>query len=250
MLGIAYYRHRPLPFSNPSHLAGVTLLTLVLASTWHVYESYTKDMQRYAPRMVVQYMEAKTWWQESWQQLPAYRIDLEGEFEQPLNIQWGGTLASLCEKLRALGWHDAVPLRISTALQWLNTNAEIEELPVLPQVHDGRNEVLLLLGPQEESRVSAQATANKKQQLVLRLWKSGIVLNSITVPLWVGNVSFQEQKRILFLTLPVTTPEFDLPLEKLMMSLNGMEQRTVRHPLGAAEMKSSWSGSVLLIRDE
>lgn len=249
LLAIAYYRH-PMPAPLPRSLPGMALLALALTGGWHVVSQYSTDLQRYAPRLTVQHLEAALWWRDDWRRLPAYRQDLEGEFEQPLNVQWSGTLVSLHEKLRAQGWREPVPLNATTALRWLLPAPRLAELPVLPQVHDGRHESLLMLGPSAEGRMQKQTSIDKNQQLVLRLWRSSIILDSDAVPLWVGNISFQEQKRILFLRVPVTAREFDVPLELLTRSLNGVDQRVVARSLGAVKRESRWSGSVLLIRDE
>lgn len=95
-------------------LPGVALLALVVAGGWHVADRYSADLQRYAPRLKVQHLEAALWWQDDWRQLPAYRQDLEGEFEQPFNVQWSSTLVPLHEKLRAQGWRDPLPLNTTT----------------------------------------------------------------------------------------------------------------------------------------
>lgn len=96
----------------------------------------------------------------------------------------------------------------------------------------------------------AQEATSSDRQLVLRLWNTGIVLDPEGASLWVGNVSLQEPVRILVLTLPVTTREYDLPLERLMQSLNGVEQRVARRPRGGAAGESRWSGRVLLLRND
>lgn len=93
LLAIAYYRH-PAPVSMPQGLPYVALLALMLAGGWHVAAQYTTDLQRYAPRVTVQHLDAASWWREDWRRLPAYRQDFEGEMEQPLNVQWAGTSRS------------------------------------------------------------------------------------------------------------------------------------------------------------
>jgi len=249
LLAIAYYRHST-PAPLPRSLLGVALIAFALAGGWHVTSRYSADLQDYAPRLSVQQLDAASWWMEDWQLLPTYRQDLEGEFEQPLNVQWGGTLASLRAKLNEQGWYEPVPLSATTALRWLLPATSLAKLPVLPQVHDGRHESLLMLGPLDEDGVQGQTTIDKNRQLILRFWVSGIVLDPDTVPLWVGNVSLQEPERIVFLRVPVTTREYDAPLKRLMQSLNGVDRRLVRRPLGKVERASHWSGSVLLIRDQ
>jgi len=247
LLAIAYYRH-PAPVPMPQGLPYVALLALMLAGGWHVSAHYSMDLQRYAPRVTVQHLDAELWWQEDWRRLPAYRQDLEGEFEQPLNVQWAGTLASLRERLGAQGWHEPAPLRATTALRWLLPAPKLADLPVLPQVHDGRHESLLVIRSLDGGRAQDEATSDR--QLILRLWSTGIVLDPDAVPLWVGNVSLQEPGRILFLRLPVTTQQFDAPFALLMRSLNGVEHRVLRRSFGAVDRESRWNGSVLLIRDK
>lgn len=119
---------------------------------------------------------------------------------------------------------------------------------MLPQVHDGRHESLVVIRSLNEGRAREETASDR--QLVLRLWDTGIVLDPDAVPLWVGGVSLQETGRVLFLTLPVTVREYDAPLALLEQSLNGVERRAVRRAPGAAEKESRWRGSVLLMRGQ
>lgn len=34
----------------------------------------------------------RDWWADAWQTLPAWRIDIEGQYEQPMTVQWAGSL--------------------------------------------------------------------------------------------------------------------------------------------------------------
>ena len=249
LLGIAYYRHSP-HISLPKSLPGVALIALVLAGGWHISDRYSEDLLRYAPRLSFQHMDSTMWWQEGWVRLPVYRQDLEGEYEQPLNLQWSGSLASLREHLLARGWKDPVPLDITTALRWLLPAPAIDELPVLPQVHDGRHEALIMLNPQEKSQDQWGSTIDSSKQLVLRLWHSGIVLDPQEDPLWVGNVTLQAQRQILLLRLPFVLQEYDTPLETLMGSPGSIEQRAVIRLPESADEEPYWKGKILLMRED
>ena len=249
LLGIAYYRHSP-HISLPKSLPGVALIALVLAGGWHISDRYSEDLLRYAPRLSFQHMDSTMWWQEDWVRLPVYRQDLEGEYEQPLNLQWSGSLASLRESLLARGWKDPVPLNITTALRWLLPAPAIDELPVLPQVHDGRHEALIMLNPQEKSQDQWGSTIDSSKQLVLRLWHSGIVLDPQEDPLWVGNVTLQAQRQILLLRLPFALQEYDTPLETLMGSPGSIEQRAVIRLPESADEEPHWKGKILLMRED
>jgi membrane protein DedA with SNARE-associated domain/membrane-associated phospholipid phosphatase len=250
LLGIAYVRH-PSPEPLPRSLPGVAILVLVLAGGLHVNNQYSADLQRYAPQLKIQHLQASAWWQDDWRLLPSYRQDLEGKLDQPLNVQWSGTLASVRETLYSQGWREPVSLNATTAMRWLLPDPSLAELPVLPQVHDGRHEALLMLGPSEQGREPLDTNNNDNQQLTLRFWKSGMVLDSGTdsVPIWIGSARFQQLRRILILRLPVTAHGFDQPLQQLTRSLSDIEQRVVRLPRNTAESEPDWSGSLVLIRN-
>jgi membrane protein DedA with SNARE-associated domain/membrane-associated phospholipid phosphatase len=247
LLGIAYYRHAS-RISPPKSLAAVALIALVLAGGWHVSDRFSRDLQRYAPRLEFQHLDATMWWQEGWGSLPVYRRDLEGEYEQPFNLQWSGSLASLRETLAARGWIDPVPLNVTTALRWLLPAPDLAELPVLPQVHDGRHEALIMLGPPDNGEQQRDATNAGKKQPVLRLWHSGVVLDPQQDPLWVGYVTLQAQRQILFLRLPVALKEYNKALATLMRSVSIGEQRVVHRLQQGADSEPLWKGKILLMR--
>jgi undecaprenyl-diphosphatase len=242
LLGIAYYRHS-VQTSLPKSLAGIALMALVLASGWQVSARYSADLQRYAPQLSFQHMDSSLWWRAGWMRLPVFRQDLAGEDEQPLNLQWSGSLASLHEALVAQGWKDPVPLTASTALRWLLAAPAIAELPVLPQVHAGRHEALVMISPQQKG-----ASIDRNQQLVMRLWHSGFLLNPHEDPVWVGNVTLQAQRQILFLRLPFTRPEYDTVLKTLQAATGSVERRVVNRLHESADEAPSWSGNILLMR--
>jgi len=244
LLGIAYYRHTP-PVKLPKSLSFVGLLALTLAGGWHVSDRYSADLLRYAPPLVVQHMESASWWQTDWRNLPAYRRDLDGEDEQPFNLRWSGKLTDLADSLRARGWRDPVPLSAATAMRWLLSDPALAELPLLPQVHDGRHEALLMLGP--AGSVQAQAG---RQLLVLRLWRSDILLDSPASPLWIGSVTLQRQRHILFLHLPVMLHQYEAPIDGLIESLVDINQHQVKRSVEPGSKRPRWDGRVLLLRDQ
>ncbi len=247
LLAIAYTRHAGAAL--PRGLPQAVLLALLLGGGGQVALRYSADLQRYAPQATVQHRDAASWWREAWRSLPAYRQDLEGEPEQPLDVQWAGALGNVREQLAARGWREPVPLSAASALRWLLPDPAPAELPLLPQVHDGRHESLLMVLSVPGDAMGAQA----EPQLVLRLWDSGALLDPGGVPLWVGSVAFQRLRRVSLLRLPLTAREYDAPLarleQSLEQSLEGIERCLVRRPPGATEEEYRWSGDVLLLRD-
>jgi len=247
LLGIAYYRHAS-RISPPPSLAAVALVALVAAGAWHVTHRHAEDLQRYAPRLEYHHLDATRWWQQEWASLPVYRRDLEGEYEQPFNLQWSGSLASLRAALAARGWTDPVPLNLTSALRWLLPAPATAELPVLPQVHDGRHEALLMLGPARNGQPPPNTPEGGETLPVLRLWHSGVELDPGADPLWVGYITLQAQRQILFLRLPIALRDYNEGLEILASSFARDERRVVRRERGGTGKKAPWTGKILLLR--
>ncbi|MDA8107982.1 MAG: VTT domain-containing protein, partial [Betaproteobacteria bacterium] len=201
VLAIARRRHSELPFRIPG-LAAVALAAFVGAGLWHVYGNLEDDLQRYAVRSVAREMHASAWPRDGWRELPAFRRDLEGERRQPLNVQWAGDLALLRGRLLSAGWHAPLALTPRAALYWLQPGASLEQLPVPPQLNDGRAEALLLVR-------RAAPGMDPGTQLVLRLWPTSIRLEPGGTPLWVGTVSWQRLRRLPFLSFPRTDDHYD-----------------------------------------
>ncbi|MEW6025314.1 MAG: phosphatase PAP2 family protein [Pseudomonadota bacterium] len=241
LLAIAYHRH-PVSAPPPRGLLGVVLLAFTLAGGWHVTTQHSADLQRYAPRQMTQRLDAATWWQTEWRRLPVYRQDLEGEFEQPLNVQWAGTLSDVQRMLKTQGWREPVSLNVRTALRWLAPAATLEELPLLPQVHDGRHEALRMIFP-------LPASQEGPRELVLRLWKSGVVLDSDGNQLWIGTVSFEKPGRFALLMIPVGDQRYEAAQAALAHALTATGVQLAQRVHREHEISTAWTGNVLLIRN-
>lgn len=237
LLGIAYRRRSPVTIGFYSTSA-VILGTLLLAGGWHALQEHRHDLRRYALQYESQHWSASAWWQNDWRELPAYRGDLRGRHVQPLTVQWAGDLDVIHAQLAAQGWQVPVKLSPATALLWLSPAPQPATLPVLPQVHDGRHEVLRL----------THAGSTAASHYVLRLWRSDVLLDGAG-PLWIGNVSE--------LTLARTTPliaylhstrDFDRPLAALLPALAGWDSREVARRENLIANEAEWRGEVLLIR--
>lgn len=279
LLGIAYVRHAsPSEVRNsltgtPGKLPvggtmGVVISVLLLSGAWHLSGQYEENLQRYAPRYVVRMLDQNDWWTQQWQGLPAYRIDFGGRPEQPLTVQWAGSLPMLRAHLEAQGWHAPAPLNVAGVLNWLSPTPAIGKLPILPQVHDGRQEALVLVhegvvidprpgavigqhpgavtdprGVMTGPRPGAGAVADR--YLVLRLWPSDVKLGTSRQNLWVGNVTSVRMKHPLPLfTVPLGENVFNGPLHDFQPFLKGLAWRTVRRPVPPTPR---WDGSVMLM---
>jgi undecaprenyl-diphosphatase len=179
-----------------------------------------------------------TWRNSGWVDLPAWRIDLEGRHEQPLDFQWAGSLARLKELLAGQGWRPARPFSPLEALNWLAPQPAISSLPVLPEVNDGRHQSLLLIAPHGP---------DARYLTLLRLWPSNTALND-GKPVWVGKVGRQSPDH----TLPIITylksdRDYDAPLRELAAALQRSGKVAMnwrRREPGNHDLQ--WNGEVLL----
>lgn len=241
LLGIAYLRH-PMPVLAARGLASVSLLALLIVGGWHIAAQYPSDTERYAVREPIMMLAEEAWWRDAWQTLPTWRIDMEGEYEQPVTMQWAGSLESLRNALRVQGWQAPLPLSGKNWLLWLDTKRPAMQLPVLPHIHNGRNEALALI------RTMANRT---DQRLVLRLWPAQAMLRERAQPLWIGTVTLETIHRPLaWFGLPHDSDDYNLPREALRQGLAGVLVREVQHPdiSGRWEEPMIWDQRVLLGR--
>ncbi|HUR42393.1 MAG TPA: VTT domain-containing protein [Verrucomicrobiae bacterium] len=180
-------------------------------------------------------LPAARWWNGAHAELPAYRIDSAGREKQPLSVQWRGELPRIEKALRAAGWESPPPLSWENTLRWLAVSAPLAELPVLPQVHAGTHQALVL-----------RMLRGDDEQWVIRLWPSGWTAGGS--PLWVGTLTRQTGRRPLRLVrYPRTERDYDSPLAAFANSPAGFEAKQVSHPRREPEV-AGWSGGLWLLR--
>lgn len=232
LLGIGYRRHgaEPIPSREVLPLAAGMLIA---AAALQGSAELRRDFE--ASTATIRAISTSTWWNRGHAELPAYRIDAAGHHKQPLSLQWRGELPRIDAALREAGWESPLPLSWENALQWLAVDAPIGKLPVLPQVHGGAHQVLVLrrtLGPDE--------------QLLIRLWPSSVYASGL--PVWVGSLTRQTHRGALRLVhYPLTQSEYDSPLAALEDAVPGFQGRRVSHPQRDPD-DAAWSGSVWLFR--
>jgi undecaprenyl-diphosphatase len=239
LLGLSYLYHRSEQI-EPRGLFAVGCAALVLVGSFNVYRRHTADMEQYAVRRTVPTMVAADWWATDWQQLSARRVDLEGELEEPLTVQLGGSLRGLQDLLLRKGWRASVSWTPSSTLAWLTAKPDPTELPVLPYLDGGRLPRLTLVYPQGDA---IPATS----RLVLRLWAVDIELkNGSSSPLWIGSVVEERLDHPLsFLTVARRLPDVNTPRELLAAALD--TARLVTRT--SATATAGWDGRVLLARE-
>lgn len=216
-LGIAYRRHTEVE-THWWGIAAAALGALTLSFGTLTWTQHGQEVSRYTPLRPQQELAMDRWWESAWAKQPLLRRDTRAEQQQPLNLQYAGSLNSLSAKLKPLGWRPAEQLNWHNALQLLSPSLPLIALPVPPQVHDGHHESLALEKPLPDGR-----------RLVLRLWRSDRVLIPGDIRLWLGNVSTQQQRRLLLLlNFPQTQENYTQPLQQLLGDVSGLPHRLPR----------------------
>jgi undecaprenyl-diphosphatase len=238
LIGIAYDRH-PAPPLPVKRLLTVTVVLLAITGTWNTKQHYTQALAYYSPQVEIHRITLPTWKAAGWEQLPVYRVDIEGSNEQPMNFQWAGTLEALQGELHEQGWVQAEPIRPTTVMHWLAPEPDITTLPILPQVNDGQHQELLLVAPH---------TPEDKTLTVLRLWPSSQEIAGGNVPVWVGNVSsLSVEEKIPLIAYLRTTADFDGPVAQLLSTLTQLPTiGTTQRNRTMSKDNPRWSGDVLL----
>lgn len=208
-IGIAYHRHARAE-THPFHLTLIALGLLLLTLGGHAWLYQRETVAHYQPAPPLVQLAQELWLQDK-VALPAYRQDVRGRRDHPLNIQFAGDITQLVAALQTQGWKPAQLLTWSNLLRLLSPSVPLQQLPVLPQVHDGRHERLVL---------EKQPATGKR--LVLRLWSSQYRLEPGDRPLWLGSVSSQRKTVVLnLLSYPITEAGFEGALATLRSDLVG-----------------------------
>jgi len=240
LMGIAYLRGADQPI--PRRWLGLTVvLTIVLGGGWHVTQRHEKDLALYAPRHHEKTIALSSWETDGWRDLPAWRIDMEGEPEQPLTVQWAGSPAEMARFLMSKGWSRPLSLSLGDFFRMFSPTTPVEQLPVLPRLHDGRIESLCLFHMDQDRR------------LVLRLWSTHFRIGGNGVPLLVGTIEEQRPRSLVSLiTLARDTGNYEHPLDLLEQTLRErfavreMRRTDLEAQVDHEHQGSQWRGRVLL----
>lgn len=139
---------------------------VLLVGGWHVSHSYAVAMTRYAPAPpALKTLSEAEWRGGGWQRLPAERVELGGDREDPLLLQWAGDDAALAAALAPAGWRPGLGLGLATIDRYLIGGTQPEDLAVLPKLNDGRTPDLTLV-----------RSRSGDEREVMRVWLSRFVI--------------------------------------------------------------------------
>jgi len=239
LMGIAY-RHHPAPALSIRIFTPLAISTLLLLAGLYSSQQLDKDLVFYRPLTTKPVSLTRSDWIDAgWKALPAYRDDLEARRMHPLDLQWNGEMQAIETHLKDRGWQTRKGATAGNMLVLFNGDASIQELPVLPQVHKGETQQLLLV---RDLPVDSGL-------LVLRLWKTEYRVADKQSPLWVGNVSYLFiDARLRLLRFLHTDTDFNSALDLFAQDTEDLEvHRVQRDILADADKLVTWDGRVLLI---
>lgn len=180
-LGLGYRRHAPDRVFGRGFLLPVLAVFVFAAGLRWVGDFDVPT--RLMPAAHVQSLPSGQWWSgDGYVLLPAQRLDVRGRPGIPFDLQWAGPLPEIEAALSGDGWLPPAPVNGAGMLRWLTSSTPIDALPVLPQVHAGSHQVLVLRRPIDDT-----------QQWLIRLWPSGWQLDD-GEPVWVGTLSRQQAR--------------------------------------------------------
>lgn len=240
IIAIAYRQHNrdaSLKIHKPV-LVSMLLIILAASYPYHPTDKTGQDI----PFQQYYIMTHQAWQESGWQAAAVYREDLKGKKQHPFNLQWVGQAENLSATLSAQGWQQA-DNNLLGLIQLFNPLASPQQLPLFPHVHDGRYDALRLY----------KVLPGEDKLLVLRLWKSDMLVKSgkSSLPLWVGNASFLQQKKVVLLSYLYTEGDFNTSLTRFGTFINQpplkIKSTAVRNE--KATTTSKWNGDILLMTE-
>ncbi|CTQ55438.1 Inner membrane protein YabI [Roseibium album] len=145
-------------------LAAIVLVTLSVFGGWHLSTSFDKALLTYQPRTNTEILTATGWRESGWQGLPAHRVELNGDREEPLVIQYSGSLNRFAEFAEKDGWRRPPKWSLTSAGGFVEGKTPPDSLPILPRSQNGRQPELVLIRKDPDE--------DKSGRWVLRLWPS------------------------------------------------------------------------------
>lgn len=165
-------------------LAALSMAVLAAVSTYHVSFGFETAARMYKPRSTITIMDYSQWYAYGWRNIPAKRINLVGDFEEPLALQWSGTPQEIQSFLENKGWQPAPKWDVKSATGYLKGETPAGDLPPVPHTNAGRLPILTMIYQSDDDH-----------RYVFWLWETKFQLKGdgdATSPLYVG-ATLEEQ---------------------------------------------------------
>lgn len=171
-------------------LATLVIGTLAIVGTWHATRNLDSALESYALRSDRVVLTLTDWQTSSWSQMPLNRIELNGEIEEPLVIQYAGSTEAFAAALAPHGWQIAPKWSLTSASGFVAGETPPEDLPALPRTQNGRRPSLVLIKNDQTEEGAEKASG----RWILRLWPSRYQVADGTrlLPILTGSVLHEE----------------------------------------------------------
>ncbi len=160
------FRNDEVPERAAAWLLATATATLLVAGTWHISSDFSRGLQFYARQPRPPLVLATAWRDGGWQRLPHYRIDLGGEREEPLVLQWRGSPGRLVDDLTRIGWSKPQAWSLASLNLFAYPHEKASALPVMPRFNGGTHEVVAMIRPGTLGTVTGR--------YVLRAWPRSV----------------------------------------------------------------------------
>lgn len=175
----ALYHQSPRAALLPGPMAIAMALVLSGVGTWHLGQTWPADLAHYRPRRAPQVIDVAAWRKGTGLQPPPRRIDLSGDLEEPLVLQWLGTAKGLAERQGKAGWGAPPVWTLQAAIGFLRPDTPVATLPALPTLHNGQRPALTL---------TKALAGDTGKRWVLRAWPSGLETSPAGPPLLLASL--------------------------------------------------------------
>jgi len=178
LIGLSYRRKAENKL-EPKGIILVTLLTLFISYSIFFHFHYAKfKNESVRIEWPVYSLSVDAWWSQQSSHFPLYRSNRLGMQGQLLNVQWMGELDEIKSLLMQNGW------QVPPQRNWISVLLRIAD------VESGSHVPLVipLYFDHEPVLVLTKTIGPKNKLVILRLWKSNMILEHSHTPLWVGFV--------------------------------------------------------------
>jgi hypothetical protein len=177
-IAISYNRLPEKKFATRK-LTALVIFSIIAGASLQFFLNHGRLTEDYAQKdWPIYTVSLHTWWEQDGDHLPMTRIGRLGVSAELFNLQWIGTLDDIKNTLSVQGWEKPADETWIRVLHRITDVSSAEHFPLVSPLYLDKKPVLVLV---------KHANGNKKL-VVLRLWKSNIVIQGVAQPFWVGSV--------------------------------------------------------------
>jgi membrane protein DedA with SNARE-associated domain/membrane-associated phospholipid phosphatase len=203
------------------------------------YLQFNTLVQDYRPIWPSKQIKIMQWWQQDSSVPPLWN----NRFGVPIhliNVQWVDNLRNIQTQLERNDWSVVPKQTLINTIGRFSKDDNAKHLPLIPSSYEGQTPVLVMVKP-----------INGNIVLVLRLWEARIDFTDNTLPLWIGNISYQLSRNAHFWENHRRYRQLPPAILSLQSLVLGNQWRIVTYPSNMKPKRvlpTEWQAGTLLIR--